>query len=415
MCKVKGSAALVIAAAAMIMFLTGCETTKHAEVMSAEELAAQAQASGSEGIDVGPAREQEGIPLDGQGMSEGSLSVGDGSGSGASSGSDIDGAGSSEMPAMSLSSINPEGPPSPTLRGVDGSTMGSDISGVQSVGGSDGGTGGSGQFGDNDLTDYSAQHPTGNRSPAGNYGTEQPPKAYLRDGSDPYTDYSSGSGDGSMGSGGSGMTGSAGSTGGMTESTIDAGPHGYEGQQFVRALAPSDLVPEGPPSPNLNNDGGAAASGSGMDTSESSGSGDEVVSLPDDGESMEPLGQSDFGGSSDGQEDAGDALGHVYFDFDQYVIRNEAVSTLQENVKLLNDKYKDSSVLIEGHCDERGTSNYNLVLGERRAQAVKNYMVDLGVSPSRIHIVSYGKERPICTQSEESCWQQNRRGQVVLQ
>lgn len=405
MCKEKGSAALVIAAAAMIMFLTGCETTKHAEVMSAEELAAQAQASGSEGIDVGPARNRGGIPLDGQGMSEGSLSVGDasgsGAGSGASSGLDVGGAGSSGMPVMALSGIDPEGPPSPTLRDVNGSTMGGDISGGHSAGGSGDGMSGSGQFGANDLTDYSAQHPTGNRSPSSNYGTEHPPKAYLRDGSDPYA---SGSGDGSMGSGGSGMT----------ESTIDAGPHGYEGQQFARALTPSDLIPEGPPAPNLNN-AGTGGSGSDMGQSGSSGSGDEVVSLPDDGGSMEPLGQSDFGGSSDGRGSGGDGLGHVYFDFDQYVIRNDAVSTLQENAQLLGEKYKDSSVLIEGHCDERGTTNYNLVLGERRAQAVKKYMVDLGVSPSKIHIVSYGKERPICTQSEESCWQQNRRGHVVLQ
>ena len=101
MCNVKGSAALVIAAAAMIMFLTGCETTKHAEVMSAEELAAKAQASASQGT--GSDGDQGGIPLAGQGMSEGSLSVGDSSGTAAGTGSS-------------------EGPLSPTLRDVSGAS-----------------------------------------------------------------------------------------------------------------------------------------------------------------------------------------------------------------------------------------------------------------------------------------------------
>ena len=190
---------------------------------------------------------------------------------------------------------------------------------------------------------------------------------------------------------------------------------GYEGQQFVRALIPTDFVPESPPQPMLGD--GRASTDSGMETNGTSGSGDEVVRLPDL-DSMEPLSQGDLDGS---QEDGsngiggGGGLGHVYFDFDQYVIRGDAVSTLQENAQLLSAQYQDSSVLIEGHCDERGTTDYNLVLGERRAQAVKDYLVDLGVSSSRIQIVSYGKERPSCTGSEESCYQENRRGHVVVQ
>lgn len=330
MCNVKGSAALVIAAAAMIMFLTGCETTKHAEVMSAEELAAQAQASGSQGSATGSGSDQGGIPLAGQGMSEGSLSVGDSSGT-------VAGTGSSEL---SLSSINPEDPPSPTLRDVSGASMGGDISGGSTI--------------------------------ADTRGSDVP-----------------------------------------TEESM--GPSGYEGQQFVRALIPSDFVPESPPQPMLGD--GSASTDSGMGTSGTSGSGDEVVRLPDL-DSIEPLSQGDLDGS---QEDGsngiggGGGLGHVYFDFDQYVIRDDAVSTLQENAQLLSATYQDSSVLIEGHCDERGTTDYNLVLGERRAQAVKDYLVNLGVSSSRIQIVSYGKERPSCIGSEESCYQENRRGHVVLQ
>ena len=73
---------------------------------------------------------------------------------------------------------------------------------------------------------------------------------------------------------------------------------------------------------------------------------------------------------------------------------------LEKDAELLKNTYKDSSVLIEGHCDERGTVEYNLELGKRRAQAVKDYLVDLGIEESRIHIVSYGKERPFCTESE---------------
>jgi peptidoglycan-associated lipoprotein len=70
-------------------------------------------------------------------------------------------------------------------------------------------------------------------------------------------------------------------------------------------------------------------------------------------------------------------------------------------------------VTIEGHCDERGSTEYNLALGDRRAGAVKQYLVSLGISADRISTVSFGKEKPFCTQSNESCWQQNRRGHFV--
>jgi len=108
-------------------------------------------------------------------------------------------------------------------------------------------------------------------------------------------------------------------------------------------------------------------------------------------------------------------LADVFFDLDEYAIRPDAVPVLEKDAELLKSTYKDSSVLIEGHCDERGTVEYNLELGKRRAQAVKDYLVDLGIEESRIHIVSYGKERPFCTESEPSCWKQNRRGHFVRQ
>lgn len=105
-------------------------------------------------------------------------------------------------------------------------------------------------------------------------------------------------------------------------------------------------------------------------------------------------------------------LGDVFFDFDRFTLRPEARATLETNARFLKDK-NGVKVLIEGHCDERGTLTYNLVLGERRAQSVKRYLQELGVSASQIQITSYGKERPFCREHRESCWQQNRRGHFV--
>jgi len=101
-------------------------------------------------------------------------------------------------------------------------------------------------------------------------------------------------------------------------------------------------------------------------------------------------------------------LSDVYFDFDQYAIRGDARSALKRNADLLKSQ-PNQTLVIEGHCDERGTSAYNLVLGERRAQAAKRYLQDLGLALSQIHITSYGKERPFCTKHSEACWQSNRR------
>jgi peptidoglycan-associated lipoprotein len=105
-------------------------------------------------------------------------------------------------------------------------------------------------------------------------------------------------------------------------------------------------------------------------------------------------------------------LGDIFFDFDRFTLRPEARATLETNAQFLKDK-NGMKVLIEGHCDERGTLAYNLVLGERRAQSAKRYLQELGVSASQIQITSYGKERPFCKEHRESCWQQNRRGHFV--
>ncbi|HZP35777.1 MAG TPA: peptidoglycan-associated lipoprotein Pal [Methylomirabilota bacterium] len=105
-------------------------------------------------------------------------------------------------------------------------------------------------------------------------------------------------------------------------------------------------------------------------------------------------------------------LKDVFFDFDKYDIRPNDAKTLDANAAWL--KSNDNLVLIEGHCDERGTNEYNLALGERRAKAAMNYLVAQGVQASRITIISYGKERPTCTEHTESCWAQNRRAHFLV-
>jgi peptidoglycan-associated lipoprotein len=99
----------------------------------------------------------------------------------------------------------------------------------------------------------------------------------------------------------------------------------------------------------------------------------------------------------------------VHFAYNEYNVQDSDKSTLQKQATWLS-KYPSVQITIEGHCDERGTREYNLALGARRANAVKEYLVSLGVSNSRLQTVSYGKERPMCTESNEDCWAQNRRG-----
>lgn len=103
----------------------------------------------------------------------------------------------------------------------------------------------------------------------------------------------------------------------------------------------------------------------------------------------------------------------VHFDYNMYAITDEDRSILQRQAAWLQ-KYPGVRLSIEGHCDERGTREYNLALGARRAHAVKEYLISLGVTPARLDTISYGKERPICTESNEACWAQNRRGVSVI-
>jgi len=103
----------------------------------------------------------------------------------------------------------------------------------------------------------------------------------------------------------------------------------------------------------------------------------------------------------------------VFFETDSSVIDSEAQATLERQASWLR-QYGSVNVVVEGHCDERGTREYNLGLGERRANAAKNYLVGLGISPSRVSTISYGKERPSVLGHDESAWSQNRRSVTVV-
>jgi peptidoglycan-associated lipoprotein len=103
----------------------------------------------------------------------------------------------------------------------------------------------------------------------------------------------------------------------------------------------------------------------------------------------------------------------VYFDYDKADIRADQQSAVQADAAFLQ-QHSNMSITVEGHCDERGSTEYNLALGDNRASSVKNALVAAGVSADRIKTISYGKEKPFCTESNETCWQENRRGHFVL-
>ena len=107
------------------------------------------------------------------------------------------------------------------------------------------------------------------------------------------------------------------------------------------------------------------------------------------------------------------ALQDVFFAYDSWTIPEDGRQALSRDAEWLKSN-SSALVKVEGHCDERGTSAYNLVLGEKRAKAARNYLVELGVGANRLSVVSYGKERPSCKEHAESCYQQNRRGHLVV-
>jgi peptidoglycan-associated lipoprotein len=106
-------------------------------------------------------------------------------------------------------------------------------------------------------------------------------------------------------------------------------------------------------------------------------------------------------------------LGDVFFDLDQATLKDEGRATLTKNAEWLR-RWSSTRVSVEGHCDSRGTNEYNLALGEKRANAVKEYLVSLGIAADRMLVVSKGEESPVCTEENEGCWSRNRRGAFLI-
>jgi peptidoglycan-associated lipoprotein len=119
--------------------------------------------------------------------------------------------------------------------------------------------------------------------------------------------------------------------------------------------------------------------------------------------------------SSATEEDLfGQTVKDVYFDYDKSDIRSDQQAAIQSDAQFLN-QHSNINFTVEGHCDSRGSTEYNLALGDQRASSVKSALVSAGLSANRVKIISYGKEKPFCMEENESCWQQNRRGHFVYQ
>ena len=157
----------------------------------------------------------------------------------------------------------------------------------------------------------------------------------------------------------------------------------------------------------------AACATTPKDSADSSGSGSTSSGsdVSSEGTITETSGSGIVSGS---QEDLIVNVGdRVFFGYDSSDLDSDALELLQDQVAWLKQN-SDVSVVIEGHCDERGTREYNLALGEKRAQAVKNYLIGLGINPDRVSTISYGKERPAVVGSNDGAWAQNRRSVTIV-
>ena len=167
----------------------------------------------------------------------------------------------------------------------------------------------------------------------------------------------------------------------------------------------------------------AACSTTPKDTADSSGSGSTSTSTSSDVSSSDEATSTESTSTSTStsdsiesgsQEDLIVNVGdRVFFNYDSAELDTDAKELLQDQVAWLK-QYSDVSVIIEGHCDERGTREYNLALGEKRAQSVKNYLINLGISADRVSTISYGKERPAVVGSSDGAWAQNRRSVTIV-
>ena len=171
----------------------------------------------------------------------------------------------------------------------------------------------------------------------------------------------------------------------------------------TQAAAPAPTGTASTMAPGSSQPGGTTATPSGPSTSQPGG-GATAAPTPAPGPIARPA-PKDFAPVPELQD--------IYFDFDKYDIRPGDTRTLDANAAWLKSN-PNHLLLIEGHADERGTNEYNLALGERRAKSTMNYLVSQGVQANRITIISYGEERPTCTEKTEGCWAKNRRSHFLV-
>lgn len=189
---------------------------------------------------------------------------------------------------------------------------------------------------------------------------------------------------------------------------------------IVAAMGLVLLVSQGCSMKWLQSDGetgaGAGQGGSGKlsgfsqnPSEERLGKGGDIVSLTPSG--MSARQRAELTKEEKAAIEAG--LQDVFFGYDQWVLSDSGMEALNHDAQWLKD-HPGAVMKVEGHCDERGTADYNIVLGEKRAKTARSYLIESGVAPKQVAIVSYGKARPFCTDPAESCYQQNRRGHVLL-
>ena len=135
-----------------------------------------------------------------------------------------------------------------------------------------------------------------------------------------------------------------------------------------------------------------------------------------------PVNQNPHSGiSAEERKVLSDRLAHLedaLFDYDKSAIRADAATALKDDVGVIRGilaSYPSETLRIEGHCDERGSDEYNVALGDKRAQAVREFFETMGISSAQLTVISYGKEKPVCTDQTEDCWQKNRRAHIVAQ
>jgi peptidoglycan-associated lipoprotein len=135
-----------------------------------------------------------------------------------------------------------------------------------------------------------------------------------------------------------------------------------------------------------------------------------------------PVNQNPHSGMSSAERKVlNDRLAHLedaLFDYDKSAIRADAATVLKDDVGVIGGilaSYPAEKLRIEGHCDERGSDEYNVALGDKRAQAVAEFFETMGISSAQLTVISYGKEKPVCTDQSEDCWQKNRRAHIVAQ